>query len=260
MNCETIHARTCCRAVCARPPERRGAALVRRAFLRVRTVPGTSSPAAGLCRRRRRNSSAAVVLQLPRRRWMAWGAAAAMLLAGVGLVELGRQKPAASPAPVAASSPQSPAPLQTLARMVQTLARVQPPVYTPRICGAQPGTVTEVPRSDGEVFRRGLRGGALALRGMVAGGLETASARFYLSIADLMTGTVQEPVTLLRSIDAMGETPYLEHLTSSWPKRCWGIKTRGRYPGAGTDDRAQGRSRTRSAAALEKVRALPGRQ
>ena len=50
--------RKCCRALCARPPERRGAGLVRGAFLRVRTVLGTGSPPAGCAGGRRRNSSA----------------------------------------------------------------------------------------------------------------------------------------------------------------------------------------------------------
>lgn len=127
---------------------------------------------------------------------MIWGAVAAVVVAGFLLTEISRTRQPAA-VPVA----KSPAPSE-----LQLLARVDPPRYT--------ATNLRSSASDrDEKFRAAMTkyaAGDYAAAANDLRGVDTAAARFYLSIADLMTGVVEEPVTMLRSIDEMGETPYLE--------------------------------------------------
>jgi TolA-binding protein len=145
------------------------------------------------------------VLEMPGRKWQVW-AAAAVVLAGVGIAAM---RQFGQPAAPVASAPAATAAKVDAERVL--LARVEPPNYTAAALRGSAGDRAENFAAAMAKFSGGdYRAAADGLRGLVEGGPETAAARFYLGVSDLMLDNWQEPVTLMRSIDAMGETPYLE--------------------------------------------------
>jgi hypothetical protein len=140
------------------------------------------------------------VVEMPRRKWMLWGAAAAaVLVAGFGLVEMPRFRQRAE-------SPAARAVTVDAAAEWQMLAQVAPPRYTASNLRSASGNGEERFRAAmAKYSARDYQAAAEGLRG-----LETAAARFYLGISDLMTGNSDEAVTHLRDTVGMGETPYLE--------------------------------------------------
>jgi hypothetical protein len=136
-----------------------------------------------------------VVATVPRRNWVAWSAIAAVLIAGFGLAVKQAPKAPRPKAIIAGTPPE-----------ILLLARVDPPRYTPSNLRSASADRDQQCRAAMTKYAEGDYAGAAAgLRG-----LDTAAARFYLGIADLMTGRVDDAVTELRGTEAMGETPYLE--------------------------------------------------
>uniref|UniRef100_Q027U0 Uncharacterized protein n=1 Tax=Solibacter usitatus (strain Ellin6076) TaxID=234267 RepID=Q027U0_SOLUE len=135
------------------------------------------------------------VAEIPGRKWMLWGAAAAVV-AGIGLVEI----------PRAHQRREAPAAVVDAGAELQVLARVAAPRYTASNLRSASGNRDEQFRAAMEKYSAGdYRATVEGLRGQ-----ETPAARFYLGIAELMTGNLDAAVTQLRDTVAMGETPYLE--------------------------------------------------
>jgi hypothetical protein len=190
---------------------------------------------------------ARAVIQMQGRKWMMWGAAAAVLVAGFGLAEMLRVRQRAG-APVAKVA------TVDAAGELQLLARVAAPRYTPSNLRNASGNRDEQFRAAMAKYSAGEYGAAAeGLRGM-----ETAAARFYLGIAELMTGNLDEAVTHLRDTVAMGETPYLEEAQFFLAKALLGENdvasarlALGQTIALGGDREAEARR------LLEQVRALP---
>jgi tetratricopeptide (TPR) repeat protein len=187
------------------------------------------------------------VVEMPRRKWMLWGAAAAVLVAGFGLVEIPRVRQRVA-APVAK------APTVDAGAELLVLARVTAPQYTASNLRSASGNGEERFRAAMAKYSAGeYAAAAEGLRGM-----KTAAARFYLGIAELMTGNLEEAVTHLRDTAAMGETPYLEEAQFFLAKALLGEKN---VAGAAVELEQtialRGDREAEARRLLEQVRALP---
>ncbi len=144
------------------------------------------------------------------RKWTMWGAAAAVVIAGFGLAEMGRRAPrtevrTAQTNPAAAITVPGPSP------ELQLLARVDAPRYTaPNLRSAAPARDTQFRAAMAKYAAGEYAVAAEALRGLANGGPETAAARFYLGICEMMTGDANDAAEHLRATASLGETPYLE--------------------------------------------------
>ncbi len=188
------------------------------------------------------------VVQLPRRKWMLWGAAAALVVAGFGLAEMLRVRQRAE-------TPVAKAPAVDAGAELLLLARVAAPRYTASNLRSASGTGEERFRAAMAKYSAGEYGAAAeGLRGM-----ETAAARFYLGIAELMTGKLDEAVTHLRDTVAMGETPYLEEAQFFLAKGLLGKKdVAGARLALEQTIALAGDREVEARRLVEQVRALPG--
>jgi tetratricopeptide (TPR) repeat protein len=136
--------------------------------------------------------------QMPSRKWIAWGAVAALLLAGFGLVQMSRpRQPEGTAHPVAVA--ESPSELRLL-------GQIEAPRYIPSNLRSGSGDRDQKFRA---AMAKYTEGDYAAAAGELRG-LDQAAARFYLGVCDIMIDNRDEAVSQLRSVEAMGETPYLE--------------------------------------------------
>ena len=155
----------------------------------------------------KKHSRPAAVIPMPRRPWLVWGAAAAVLLVGAGVYETMRTRRPELAQTVAVAHP----PIADPQPELDVLARVVPPVYTASNLRSSVAGREQKFRAAMAMYAGGdYADAAKALRPLTEGGPETAAARFYLAVADLLAGNSDEATAQLRSVDAMGETPYQE--------------------------------------------------
>lgn len=139
--------------------------------------------------------------------WMPALAAAAILTAGVGLVEWNSPRPAAAPSVAAtALSPAKVAPA-----LLADLARFDPPPYHPVVRdGVKKPGEAEFSRAMDTYIAQDWKGCRSALAGAIGKYPKMVSARYYFAICSLLSGQTAKGEATLRQVIADGDTPYLE--------------------------------------------------
>jgi tetratricopeptide (TPR) repeat protein len=144
------------------------------------------------------------------RRWAwAWGVAAIVLLAGVGLLmRRSPMRPQVTTTQPASPSPKAPAETKpTLAE----LARVEPPEYSPAVLRGPSDQAAVRFRQAMKLYEKKQYTAAIPrLRKAVQLNPQAADAGFFLGACELLTGQTSEAIKDLQRTIALGDSPYLE--------------------------------------------------